>query len=84
MDLRTYLSAERGRLVRLARAIGAHASDVSAWANRRRPVPITLCWAIELATGGEVSRRELRPDDWHLIWPDLLDGSLSLVTPVPV
>ncbi|WP_343666295.1 transcriptional regulator [Paraburkholderia tropica] len=71
MDLRTYLSAERGRLVRLAGAVGAHASDVSAWANQRRPVPITLCWAIERATAGAVTRKDLRPGDWHLIWPDL-------------
>ncbi len=29
------------------------------------------CVAIEKATGGAVSRKDLRPDDWHLIWPEL-------------
>ncbi|QBQ98184.1 transcriptional regulator [Paraburkholderia pallida] len=75
MNLRTYLSAERGRLVKLARNIGAHASDVSAWANLMRPVPIIVCWSIERATTGAVTRKDLRPNDWHLIWPELGDES---------
>lgn len=28
-----------------------------------------ICSAIERATG--VSRRDLRPHDWHLVWPEL-------------
>lgn len=30
-----------------------------------------LCVAIERESGGHVTRRDLRPDDWHLIWPEL-------------
>lgn len=26
---------------------------------------------IELATSGEVTRKDLRPDDWQVIWPEL-------------
>ncbi len=26
---------------------------------------------IERATNGAVTRRDLRPDDWHEIWPEL-------------
>jgi DNA-binding transcriptional regulator YdaS (Cro superfamily) len=29
-----------------------------------------LCSAIEVLTRGRVLRQELRPDDWHHIWPD--------------
>lgn len=29
------------------------------------------CVAIEKATDGKVTRKDLRPDDWHLIWPEL-------------
>lgn len=36
----------------------------------RTPSPI-LSLAIERATNGAVTRRDLRPDDWHLIWPEL-------------
>ncbi len=35
-------------------------------------VPIERCPAIEKATDGQVSRRDLRPDDWWLIWPELV------------
>ncbi|WP_080405934.1 YdaS family helix-turn-helix protein [Burkholderia ubonensis] len=30
-----------------------------------------LCVAIERASQGVVNRRDLRPKDWHLIWPEL-------------
>jgi len=31
------------------------------------------CPAIERATNGAVRRQDLRPDDWHLIWPELAE-----------
>lgn len=62
---------ERGTQTRLALQIGAHNSDLSDWINGKRPVPIHRCAAIEEATERAVSRRDLRPDDWHLIWPEL-------------
>ncbi|WJJ94022.1 transcriptional regulator [Neopusillimonas aromaticivorans] len=30
-----------------------------------------LCVSIEKESGGAVTRRDLRPDDWHEIWPEL-------------
>lgn len=33
--------------------------------------PARHCVAIERATGGKVTRRELRPDDWAELWPEL-------------
>jgi DNA-binding transcriptional regulator YdaS (Cro superfamily) len=47
------------------------------WRNGERPVPAIRCHAIEKATKGKVSRKELRPLDWHLIWPDLLKRKKS-------
>lgn len=32
-----------------------------------------LCTSIEKATDGQVKRWDLRPKDWHLIWPELID-----------
>jgi DNA-binding transcriptional regulator YdaS (Cro superfamily) len=29
------------------------------------------CVVIERATGGLVTRKDLRPDDWERIWPEL-------------
>jgi len=60
-----------GGISALARIVGVKPPTVSQWASGARPVPIERCLAIERATKGEVTRRDLRPDDWHLIWPEL-------------
>ena len=44
---------------------------VNQWTKGVRPVPIEHCLAIEHATGGKVTRQDLRPDDFWRIWPDL-------------
>lgn len=43
--------------------------------NGIRPAPIGLCYKIELATNGLVTRKELRPNDWQDIWPDLAEAA---------
>lgn len=55
----------------LARLIGVSQSAVSNWRARGGLVPVEHCTAIERATAGAVTRRDLRPDDWHRIWPEL-------------
>lgn len=32
-----------------------------------------ICAQIELASNGEVTRKDLRPNDWHRIWPELAE-----------
>ena len=32
-----------------------------------------VCVAIEQKTGRIVTRQEMRPTDWHLIWPELAE-----------
>ncbi len=44
---------------------------VTQWANGDKEVPPRRCMAIELATHGAVTRADLRPEDYWLIWPDL-------------
>lgn len=39
--------------------------------KRRGQVPVAHCAAIEQATAAKVTRKDLRPDDWHVIWPEL-------------
>ena len=74
MKLSDYLNnAGRGSRSELAQKIGGYASDVSDWLAGERPVPLHRCAAIEAATGGAVTRRDLRPDDWQQIWPELAD-----------
>lgn len=84
MTLDDYLK-ERGRTSQLARDIGAPPQLICQWtsevASQRRRVPIERCVDIERATGAAVRRWDLRPDDWHRIWPELItaDGA----PPVP-
>lgn len=60
----------------LAASIGVATSLPSMWKSRGQ-IPIANCPAIERATSGVVTRRDLRPDDWHLIWPELAQASTS-------
>jgi len=63
-----------GGQAKLAGLLGVTPPTVNQWAKGTRPVPIVHCVAIERATAGAVTRRDLRPDDAHLIWPDLDDA----------
>lgn len=72
VDLKTYFSTlGRGGPSRLADALGVSISFLSQMAAGTAAISPARCVAIEKATGGIVSRQELRPDDWHLIWPEL-------------
>jgi DNA-binding transcriptional regulator YdaS (Cro superfamily) len=59
-----------GGRTELAKILGVSLAAVGNW-KLRGAVPIEHCAQIELATGGRVSRRDLRPTDWHRIWPEL-------------
>lgn len=76
MTLSEYLKTSSN--VVLAREVGVAAALVSQWKNGTRPVPVERCSAIEKATSGAVTRRDLRPDDWHLIWPELASQQASI------
>lgn len=76
MKLREWLQKERGRAAALAKAIGAHAPDVSGWAKDpddkgHKPIPVHYGALIEKETKGEVTRQEMFPDCWQRIWPEL-------------
>jgi len=61
-----------GGVSSLARACDVVQGAVSNWKARGGNVPPEHCFAIEHATGGAVTRRDLRPDDWAKIWPELI------------
>lgn len=71
MDLNSYLSVSE-TAAKFARRLDLPAALVSQWRTKSRPIPAERCPAIETATHGEVTRRDLRPDDWWLIWPELV------------
>ncbi|ODS67313.1 MAG: hypothetical protein ABS37_00430 [Acidovorax sp. SCN 65-108] len=64
-----------GGVGKLAAAIGVGQPVVSNWRARGTTPDAVHCVAIERATSGVVTRQALRPEDWHLIWPELLAGA---------
>lgn len=60
-----------GGVGKLAAAIGVGQPVVSNWRARGTTPDAVHCVAIERATNGAVTRRDLRPDDWRAIWPEL-------------
>lgn len=65
-------SEEVGSQAELARRLGVYPSMITQLSSGERPVPVRLAVAIERETDGVVRRWDLRPDDWHLIWPELV------------
>ena len=53
----------------LATALGVSPSAIGNW--KARGVPVEHCAAIERLAGGRVTRRDLRPEDWARLWPEL-------------
>lgn len=65
MDLKIYLSGERGRASRLAETLNVTPVTVSEWSSGKKRVPAERCPEIERATFGAVRCEDLRPDvDW--------------------
>ena len=88
MDLNAYLALPsslsvsdlRARMVALGSTIKSDA-QLRQWRYKyagRVPDPAN-CVFLERASDGVMTRQCLRPDDWHLIWPELV----SAETPAP-
>lgn len=71
MTLHEYVKSGRGKQSGLAKDIGVSPSFIWQIVKGLKPVPLGLCAAIEQATNGIVSRRDLRPNDWQEIWPEM-------------
>ncbi len=76
MKLNDYLKSDGALSVAALRLATGVKSDaqIRQWQHGyhdRIPSPEN-CVAIEQATDAAVTRRDLRPDDWHRIWPELV------------
>ena len=70
-DIHLYVEKlHKGKWVMSHEVTGVGQSVVSNW-RARGNVPPEHCAAIEMATGGLVSRKDFHPDDWARIWPEL-------------
>lgn len=83
MQLATYLAEDRGRLKSVGLALGVSPAFISQVACGRRACPAERATSIEKATGGAVRRWDLRPTDWHEIWPELLGADGAPPVPSP-
>jgi DNA-binding transcriptional regulator YdaS (Cro superfamily) len=77
MELHDWLKQEHGRQAALARHLGIKPPQVADWISGDKPVPVVHMAAIEVHTNGAVTRREMRPDDFSRIWPELADTTAT-------
>lgn len=74
MNLRTYLDTlPRGGITDFSDKVGinpVYMSQLAAKQDGRVPSP-ELCLLLCDASNNKITRQDLRPDDYHLIWPDL-------------
>ncbi|HBO23552.1 MAG TPA: hypothetical protein DD649_11770 [Providencia sp.] len=72
MDLKQYIdSLEWGGAKELADKLGVSKSFLSQMASGISAISPKRCVEIEIATNSNVTRKDLRPNDWHEIWPEL-------------
>lgn len=65
MDIQTYLKDNPEKRRALAQEMNIGIANIYQWMRGLRPVPV------ERLTQGAVTRKDLRPNDWHEIWPEL-------------
>ncbi|AUX61634.1 helix-turn-helix domain-containing protein [Simonsiella muelleri] len=60
-----------GSQAEFARILEIKRMNIQHWKRGNVEVPVKRCVQIEKLTDGVVTRRDLRPDDYWEIWPDL-------------
>lgn len=81
-ELAKRASVDAGGPSALAKALNKSPSEISQWMSGRRPVPSSCAAQLEKLT--TVTRRDLFPDDWARIWPELAEPQIhasNKVTP---
>ncbi|EBQ9001298.1 hypothetical protein BHM34_17355 [Salmonella enterica subsp. enterica serovar Toucra] len=81
MNLKCYIKQSPiGEAKNLAGHLGVSKSYLSQMASGLASISPARCVEIEKKTGGLVTRRDLRPDDWMRIWPELADSEQKTST----
>lgn len=83
MELKTWMTKERGRGLALAKHLKEHPPIVSDWASGKRAIPVGRGAPIEAFTSGEVSRQDMFPDKWQEYWPELANPPEPAPAPPP-
>lgn len=75
MNLDQYLSSGGVTGVEFANSIGVSPAYLYHIANGRRPFPVQLVKKAVAVSGGALTEKSLRPDDWQDIWPELKEAA---------
>lgn len=73
MDLETFLQRSEVKGTEFAERIGMSPNYLYHIAKGRRAFPLGYVKRAVGASGGLLTERDLRPDDWHHIWPELAE-----------
>jgi len=72
MELKKYFfDLAPSERISFADSVGTTARHLANVAYGYKPLDEKVCVAVEQKTNKIVTRQELRPNDWHLIWPEL-------------
>ncbi|HYN54371.1 MAG TPA: YdaS family helix-turn-helix protein [Methylotenera sp.] len=71
MKLNKYLEITKTNQCDFAEQMNVSNGMVNQWVNGTRPIAPHQCVLIEKLTDGKVTRKDLHPDDWFDIWPEL-------------
>jgi DNA-binding transcriptional regulator YdaS (Cro superfamily) len=64
-----------GNNTKTALALGVTVQAVCFWRDGEREINPKGCVKIEKLTNGLVTRKDLRPNDWQDIWPELAEAA---------
>jgi len=80
MNLNEYLTTIESN-ASLAKKLSISPSLVSQWRSGVRPIPFERCPEIEKATAGMVTRIDLCPNNWKVLWPELANSDKCACQP---
>lgn len=68
-----------GSQTKLGEALGVTQQNISYW--KKAGVPVEYGAAMELASNGAVTRKEMWPDSWQKYWPELAQALANTALP---
>ena len=67
-----FTSLERGKAAQIAKEMDVSPSYLSQMVAGTAPISPARAVQFEQLLGGAVTRKDIYPHDWHLIWPELI------------
>lgn len=74
MNIKLYLEQNNITQIEFAHLVNVTPGMVYQWIKGLKPISPEKCVLIEQKTG-KLTRKMLRPDDWHEIWPELVEAA---------